>query len=349
MKRGKVYYFRFRDPITEQIGSAKSSGQTNKTLADAWALEEYARMVKVAGESTIPFGEWIDRFYKPGCPHLSTLYDKGRTISKTTILQNRGYIDDVIKGDRICRIRLCDLRRADINDLRDRIIALKSRTRTAQMIFSVVTIALNEAVLRGHLEVSPAFKIPKIAYKKNPRVALPFADIQEILKVEHWTDLTVWRLVKTAAYTGMRAGEAIGLLWQGVDNPKGYITIYNNRPAHMNINKAPKWGKTRVTIYPPIIQELLEPLREPQGYVFNKDSEPLTYNSVANALNRAGNKAKIRATLHQFRHSLQTYLRGRGVPDDLLRAAFGWSNANVQEGYTHRELYDLTPLENALK
>jgi len=61
--------------------------------------------------------------------------------------------------------------------------------------------------------------------------------------------------------------------------------------------------------------------------------------------------------MHQLRHSLNTYLRGQGVADDLLRGAFGWSAkliegemvSSTQDGYTHRELYDLTPLEIALE
>lgn len=52
--------------------------------------------------------------------------------------------------------------------------------------------------------------------------------------------------------------------------------------------------------------------------------------------------------MHQFRHSLQTHLRGQGVPDDLLRGVFGWSDSKVQDNYTHRELYDLAAIENAL-
>jgi integrase len=65
-------------------------------------------------------------------------------------------------------------------------------------------------------------------------------------------------------------------------------------------------------------------------------------------MNEATEKAKIpKNTLHGLRHSIQTALRGGGVNPELLRATFGWTTEDVQEGYTHRELYDLTPQREA--
>ena len=92
----------------------------------------------------------------------------------------------------------------------------------------------------------------------------------------------------------------------------------------------------------------MEPLRQDEGYVFMNGEKPYGYDYLSNALDRACERAKVRATMHQFRHSLQTHLRGQGVADDILRGVFGWSSAAVQDGYTHRQLYDLTPIETAL-
>lgn len=200
----------------------------------------------------------------------------------------------------------------------------------------------------GDFEVSPASGVPKIAYQKQTRNALKLDEVEKILDLQYWDGLNAWRAAKTAELTGMRAGEIRRLLWEEVDHPRGRISVYNNRPAHLAHDKAPKWGKARVTIYPAQLRELLEPLRQPKGYVFGDESKPLSYEVLSGALERACKKAKVRATLHQLRHSLNTYLRGAGVPDDMLRGMFGWSAPSTQEGYTHRELYDLTPLENAV-
>jgi integrase len=351
-KRGKIWYTRIRDPKSREIGSPLSTGQTNRTRAELWAGEEYAKLEKQTSTGRILYSEWIGRFYKAGCPHCSSAYDRKKPVGETTMKQNRGYIDKIILKDQICELSVGGIRRADVLDFKDRIIALKGRSRTSQMVFQIFCTSLREAVSRGLIELNPSAGEPKIAYEKKIRGAVPFDAVKRILLPEHWDDIVMWRMAKTAAYTGIRAGEARGLLWQGLDNPKGRISIYNNRPAHLSKDKTPKWGKVRETIYPTCISEILEPLRpeDNAGYVFAVEGGPVGYDAIANALDRACVKAEVRATMHQLRHSLHTYLRGQGVPDDVLCWMFGWSMrgsadgqiSRVQENYTHRELYDLT-------
>lgn len=347
-KRGRVWYARLRDPKTREIKGQVSTGQTNRTRAEQWAQAEYDKAESKAGTSKADYRAWIDRFYTTNCPHISTLTDKNRTIGDSTIKQNRKYIEKVILHDQICDIHMGEIGRADVLDFKDRIIALKGRTRTAQMIFSIFCTSLKEAVERGLLDVSPASGVPKIAYQEQTRRALAFPDIMRILDPKYWDDFNAWRGVKTAAFTGMRTGEVCGLQWQWVDNPKDRITICNNRPARLGKDKDPKWGKTRVTIYPKQVREILEPLRQDTGYVFAVDGGPMPYDMIHDALDRACIRAEVRATMHQLRHSLQTKLRGDGLPDDLLRGMFGWVDESTQDNYTHRELYDLTPLETAV-
>ena len=38
---------------------------------------------------------------------------------------------------------------------------------------------------------------------------------------------------------------------------------------------------------------------------------------------------------HSFRHTLNTLLRERSYDADKIRASMGWSNSDVQDGYTH--------------
>lgn len=53
------------------------------------------------------------------------------------------------------------------------------------------------------------------------------------------------------------------------------------------------------------------------------------------------------ATLHVLRHTLNTHLRGL-VPDVKLQAAFGWSGAEIQNVYSHAELYDVSEQSRAI-
>lgn len=348
-KRGKKYYCQIRDPKTGEIGSQRSTGQTNKTRAEAWAAAECERLEQAAGSSTMLFSEWAGRFWADKCPHVSRLKIEGRPVAKSTIKQNRAFVEKYIMLDQICEKQLGEVSRADIMDFRDRLVKAKGQSRSAQMVYGALRIILNEALERGLIQSSPTAGLHKIAYTKQVRSAVPIPDIQRLLLVQHWDDLNAWRAVMTAAMTGMRAGEVRGLQWADLDSAGHKIYIRHNIPAHETEVKAPKWGKSRVTVYPEKLREILEPLRAEKGHVFAVKGEPIGYDAMTDALEIAWGRAGVRITLHQLRHSLNTYLRGAGMPDDLLRGSFGWSSAAVQDGYTHRQLYDLTPIENALQ
>lgn len=347
-KRGKVWYARLRDPSTRKIGVMHSTGHGNRTRAEAFAAAEYEKLEKIAGSCAKPLSEWAGQFYGEKCPHVSRLRIEGKHIADSTIAQNRGYIENYILKDDICRLKLGVVSRADVMAFRDRLIEAKGQSRTAQMIYGVLRVVLNEALERGLIPSSPTSGLKKIAYTKQPRAALPVADIQRILLVEHWRDLNAWRAIMTAAMTGMRAGEVRGLEWGDVDEKRRRIYIRHNIPCHASEVTVPKWGKERVTIYPAKLREVLEPLRQDDGYVFAVEGKAVGYDALSNALESACVKAKVRATMHQLRHSLNTHLRGAGLPDDLLRGSFGWSSSAVHDGYTHRELYNLDPLDTAI-
>jgi hypothetical protein len=46
---GDVYYVKFRDPITRQLQTKKSTGLRNKTAARQWAEEEWNRRTERVG------------------------------------------------------------------------------------------------------------------------------------------------------------------------------------------------------------------------------------------------------------------------------------------------------------
>lgn len=116
---------KFRDPHTGLVKAYVSTGETNKTRAERWAEEEFDKMCNQAGSETLTYREWIDRFYKPGCPHMSTQYDSGKSVGETTMKTNRHFIENIILKDSIFDLQLGDIRKADVLDFKDRIVDLK--------------------------------------------------------------------------------------------------------------------------------------------------------------------------------------------------------------------------------
>jgi len=342
-KRGKVWYARIRDPRTKEIMRPVSTGQTNRTRAEVWAQGEHDKLAKQLTGAKLTLGEWADRFFTESCPHITRLLDEGKQYAETTRRQNRRYVEILLR-DEIAGKQLAELTRGDILDYRARITMALGRTRSAQQAFGALRIVLREAVLRDILDADPSTGLKPIAYAKHERQALPMTAIREFLRPEHWRSLDYWRPTVCAALTGMRAGEVRALMWDDLIKDRGIIIVRHNLPCHGKDAadvKAPKWGKIRNTIYPVQLQDILEPLRQPAGFVFGGE-EPMSYWAWSAEVERAARHADIPVTLHMLRHSLNTYLRGKGLPDDLLRASFGWSGAAIQDNYTHRQLYDLS-------
>lgn len=348
-KRGKVYYAKFRDPATGKIHGDVSTGYGNATRAQIWADQRYAEMERDAGKGDLTVKDWAGRFFIKGCPHVERLLDEGRRYADTTKQQNRKYVDTDILTDPIAEMRLADVSKAAILDFRTRLAGRRGRTRSAQMAYGALRIIIKEAVARDLIAADPTVGMKNLGYEKRRRAALTLAQMQDFLAMKHWPDLRYWRPTLCAALTGMRAGEVRGLQWGDVDADRNLIRVCHNLPCRIKKVTLPKWGKARVTVYPALLRTVIEPMRQPEGYVFGEGSTPLDYDMWAGAVEKAADSAKVpTARLHVLRHSIQTMLRGNGVSDDALRGAFGWSNASMQDNYTHRELYDLGGIKTAV-
>jgi integrase len=203
---------------------------------------------------------------------------------------------------------------------------------------------MHTALDKGVIDIDPVQRLV-IAYTKGKRAATGVDDLKTLFEPENWSHPRLRLAVMTAAMAGLRAGEIRGLKWRDIDGEHDIIRV-EREIIEVEGEKLPKWEKMRVTVYPAGLKSLLEPLREePDAYVFALSKQgPLSYDRLRREMSEAAEKDGIpHITLHGLRHSIQTALRGGGVNPELLRATFGWANEEVQEGYTHRELYDLTP------
>lgn len=167
------------------------------------------------------------------------------------------------------------------------------------------------AVEWGMIESNPVAPVKRIRVQEQPPDPLTLDELDRLL--EHLPDYAAWA-VRVMAYTGMRRGEAFGLVWRDVDLVNG-ITVRNTKTA-----------KFRVI---PIIDELKEELRRRQGnasdpVVPGPDGKPLADLRVS--LAQASEKAGIpRVHHHRLRHTFATILRDSGAPLDRIQALLGHS------------------------
>ena len=349
-----VYYVQFRDPITRRLLTKLSSGLRNKTAADKWAKKEYQQRYENAGKPDILFKEYASQFYIEGCPHEAERKANGQSFGIKTKTDNRHRLINNILTDPIGSKRLCEIKRTDSLNFRDRLIEKYGYTRKTQLILVTYRNIINAALNRGLIDNDPVVKITVKLKNKGKGQAANIPSVKNILLKKHWPNNTLWLAAMTAGIVGLRAGELCGLKWKDIDLKNEVIKITRS----MNLQegeKNTKSGKPRTAPYPKVLQNLLEPSRStPDNFVFStKAGKPLgyyaLYNAMTNAVKMAMNTEGIpRITLHGLRHSINTALLEEGENPELLRAAFGWVDESTQEIYTHRELYKLQPIKNAV-
>jgi integrase len=341
---GGIYYVKFRDPVTRALRSKKSTGLKSKTLAGQWARKEWNRLSSIAGKSEMSLNEYAELFYTDGCPHEALLKGRNQSFGYRTKKNYRLDLENHILPDLICQKGLALIRRADSIDFRDRLVELYGYTRKASRIFQCYKNIIHTALERGLIDTDPVVRL-SVPYTKQKRTAVSVNDLNKLMNPENWHNPRLRLAIITESTIGMRTAEIRGIKWRDLDPKNNAINIVR---SYLDVvkEKMPKWDKTRHTIYPKNLQKLLEPLRgDPDDRVFSVSpgGGAPAYHTLRDALNKAVEKAKIpKVTMHGLRHSIQTALLGRGVNPELLRATFGWEGEEVQEDYTHRELYDLT-------
>jgi integrase len=210
---------------------------------------------------------------------------------------------------------------------------------------------VREALFQELIDRDPSVGISIKRYNKTESVAVGMDALRLVLARSLYASPVCHLAVMAAALTGLRAGEVRALLWDDLDLKERTLRVARTMRGYSSEIGPPKSGRTRVVSIPLKLKALLDPLsKSAGGYVFSATRKAaLSYRYLASSLSKAAAEAGSPGlTLHGLRHSLNTNLRGAGVSDELLRAWFGWSGTGIQENYTHRALYDLRPVADAI-
>jgi len=351
----KNFYVQFRDPRTGKLGNARSSGKSSEAAALRWAKNELRDMVEREGKrpvSSMSLGDWARPFFGDSCAYLKRRRTEGKSYSAQYVRTCEDYIGRYIVPDRIADIPLCELRRRDILDWRQRLVDNQGARRTAQRALQVLKVVLNEAVYNELIEYSPASRVAMPVYEKKERQAISLDSLALLLAPERYTEPRHWLATVTAAFTGMRASEVRALEWPALDFDRRLIYVTQAFKDQTSRLGPPKSGKPRVAPMPEGLATLLLEWKKhaKSRWVFGfSENRPLGYKewhySVTKAAKAAGCEG---ATIHYLRHTLNTYLVGAGVDQAIVRASFGWSGVEIQGNYTHADKFDYSAQARAI-
>jgi len=115
------------------------------------------------------------------CPRIKRLRQEGKTIGETHIRKSRSWLNRHILTDHFADIPLNEIRRADVLDLRSRLLKIGNGNNTVNKCLNVVKTILSEAAYRQDLAYNPAAEIGKLNYEQEEKTKLDFFELQQIL------------------------------------------------------------------------------------------------------------------------------------------------------------------------
>ncbi|MFF6966047.1 tyrosine recombinase XerC [Streptomyces anthocyanicus] len=368
LRNGTVRYRTVVDAGRDANGKRIQLTITKDTRTDV--KNERARIISERAAGTfiapnkITLGEWLDQW----------LEYKRRDVEETTIRTYRLALVHV--HDRLGHIRLQELTEDHVQDFIDDLVSGGRRmggqagTRlavsTVEGILTRLREALGRAVIRKLIPASPAQYV---------RVALADrkADRRERERPKPWTVAEVQTFIKgierdrlyalmLLSLMGLRPAEVCGLRWTDLDLKLGTLETANTRTMIGNVQVLEKDTKTeagdRVLPLPSKAQDALKKFRARQakeklsageGYT---DSPYVAVDLLGRPMNTRHLREKAyrlmrelemrRVRLYDARHSCLSYLAVNGVPDVVLAAWAGHTNAAFTKAkYVHPDVEDL--------
>ena len=266
-----------------------------------------------------------------------TLYDYKRNFKQ--------YIQPTLGN-----VRLCDLRRVDVERLFDRMDADGVGNAMIAYVHRVLRTILNYAVDDELISRNPAVGRTNPTYSAEEKTSLTVHELNVVL--EHMKNETpYWNtLVVVMANTGCRRGEIAALRWEDIDFENGTISFVNNAvkiPGEPLSVGTPKTKSSSRRI--PMVDDVAEALQRHHAmypgmeFVFFSPvnpGNPIAPDTITNYIRKlsdelSGSLNGKHISPHSFRHTFTTIVREEGLATSFPQRILGHSSAAVTGIYDH--------------
>jgi len=358
-KRGHFWYYRLNRESGLVGGNEenwRATGCTVRQAAEAFVSElvvggrhkEMPTRQQIFRRCAEPFFVWGE------CPHVRRVLEESGHFTARHARIQRGRLKSHVLTDPFADRRLSEITRADIFDLRSRLLK-KCSPATTNKVIGVVRVILREAVIREELDRDPTELVGKVRHKKRERGIFGVDELKRLFP-EHgygpWKGALDYTCFYLAAVSGARRGELLVLRWRHIDFEGRCLNISEAWKGRDEIGGT-KSGRSRVVPLSVRIIDKLDNLRvdslhlQPDDFLFCYDDgsrvgETWWHEHFKAALKRAEiDPAERWLTPHSFRHTINTIVRDSGHDPAKIRAVLGWMDEEIQDNYTHWQTEDL--------
>jgi integrase len=334
-KRGEYWYYRLAEGKTFH-----TTGQKSRSKAEAYVIELLRNAEKQGRQRHLSFRLYATPFFIWGrCPHVRRLREEGKSVTRRHARIQRQQLEKHILSDPFASKRLSEITRADVLDLRSRLLS-KNAPATVNKALGLVKVIFREALYREEINRDPTAGVGRIKYRREERGTFTVEELR-MLFPEHgygpWQDVQDYTCFYLAAVTGLRRGELLVLRWRHIDFERSFLTVSEAWKGGGEIGP-PKWDHTRLVPLSPHTIDHLRRLQAgsirlgPEDFVFCYDSgarlgETWWRKRFCAALDRAGIDRQARClTPHSFRHTINTWYGTPGtIPQRFGRFWDGWT------------------------
>lgn len=350
-----TYYVRFRSDTGERL-PWRSTGQTSKLAAEAWAIARI-REGNIAPSAQKTFGQFSEPWWVwDQCPYIARKLARGKTLSRSYADTQRTYLTNHI----LPYFQNMKLSRITPKQIEEWILQLQKSSSlsptTINHCLTTLKIMLGEAAKMGLIPSNPAASVEPLKESPLQKSILTVEEVRTLFTGKalftFWKgNLPHYTLNLLAATTGMRMGEIQALQAQHV-HPE-YVEVLYSWARKYGL-KPPKTNRTRIIPIPELtayyLQETLSVYpRQPEELIFSVDGKtPFSPKAISQeyykALQAMGISPQARKerniTFHSWRHLFNTLLRNR-IPDYTLQQLTGHRTQEMTDHYTHLRLEDL--------
>ena len=195
----KFLYGRSQKEVKEKLQVLKEKEQDIKELS-------------VIDDLTL--SQWVEQYLQQF---------KSNEIKATTLSTYMAFYRKHIKEDSIGKIRLNDLKTEDLQEFYNDKFLKGLSAKTVRHLSVIIGEALQQAVRLKYIANNPNRNV--LLPKKEQFEGKTLSQRDVLILLNEASDETLYPLIMTAIFTGMRKGELLGLQWENVDLKNGYIKV----------------------------------------------------------------------------------------------------------------------------
>lgn len=362
-KSGKpVYYCQFR-LLDGTRTPGRSTGETSKAAAERWALNqlEYGKPVKRKNVTLAEFA--TEEFFSWGSDWAIDILSAGKRLSERQCQEKNAILKNHIIPT-LGKTRLTDINKAVIKQFRNDLYRDGYSSSTINKVLSSIHAILEAAEDHGLINGVPT--VSRVAETWEERGSLTVSEVKELFSIP-WDDFISYTANLTAANTGMRKSELLGLQRRSLFLEEMRINVNQvwERDTEKLIPKT-KSGKPRFIPISTRVGEALQKLLSMNPY----DSEnafiffsPETPDKPMNGkhfneelykqLERIGidgtQRKERKLVFHSWRHWMNTVLVNERIPIPIVQKITGHLTESMTKRYYHDdEMQMIRKLQEAM-